>query len=220
LRLLGIVSSNLRPAPDPKESGDPLAQPPAMGSGYDDKFKEVFLRFYQPVLYYFRSYRFSEEEGHELTQETFLRVYKGWQRFRGESELGTWILQIARNIALNEIRSRATLKRDAQEVSLDEDWVADEGGGASGCIRERRNCGNPLEEALAAERRRILRSAVDDLPGQMRRCVLLRIDRELKYREIAELLQISIDTVKAHLFQARQHLKDKLADYFTDFDEL
>jgi DNA-directed RNA polymerase specialized sigma24 family protein len=52
----------------------------------------------------------------------------------------------------------------------------------------------------------------------MQRVVLLRVDGDLKYREIAEELQVSIETVKAHLYQARQQLKDKLSDYFTDDD--
>jgi DNA-directed RNA polymerase specialized sigma24 family protein len=52
----------------------------------------------------------------------------------------------------------------------------------------------------------------------MRRCVLLRLEQDLKYREIASVMQISIDTVKAHLFQARQLLKDKLSRYFRDQD--
>ncbi len=50
----------------------------------------------------------------------------------------------------------------------------------------------------------------------MRRCLLLRVDQDLKYREIAELLRISIETVKAHLFQARQLLRVRLE---TDFAE-
>lgn len=47
---------------------------------------------------------------------------------------------------------------------------------------------------------------------------MLRVDSDLKYREIAALMHVSIETVKAHLYQARQHLKARLADFFTDED--
>ena len=54
------------------------------------------------------------------------------------------------------------------------------------------------------------------LPAQMRRCVELRVHQDLRYKEIADLMQVSIDTVKAHLYQARQQLKGKLSGYFAD----
>jgi DNA-directed RNA polymerase specialized sigma24 family protein len=46
----------------------------------------------------------------------------------------------------------------------------------------------------------------------MRRCLALRVEQDLKYREIASVMRLSIDTVKAHLFQARQRLKETLGD--------
>ena len=73
---------------------------------------------------------------------------------------------------------------------------------------------DPRDEVLAGERRRKLREAVGRLPDRMRRCVTLRIDRGLKYREIAIIMQVSTDTVKAQLYQARQRLKDDLQEYF------
>jgi RNA polymerase sigma-70 factor, ECF subfamily len=197
-----------------------LAEQPPTSFGSDKEFGQVFLQYYRPVLYVVRRHGFSEEDARELTQETFLRVYKGWREFRGEAQLSTWIFQIARNIALNEIRSRTTLKRDAPEVSLEEVYGPD-GERGGGIIRAQEGTGiNPLEVALAAEKSRALRGALEELPPQMKRCVRLRIDRDLKYREIGELMSISIDTVKAHLFQARQILREKLSNYFSDFDNL
>ena len=58
--------------------------------------------------------------------------------------------------------------------------------------------------------------AMADLPPQMRRGVELRVNQDLKYREIAVLMGVSIDTVKAHLFQARQMLKARLGNYFAE----
>ena len=61
-----------------------------------------------------------------------------------------------------------------------------------------------------------LGDAMKDLPPQMRQAVFLRVTRDMKYREIADVMHVSIETVKAHLYQARQHLRNRLADYFTD----
>ena len=67
---------------------------------------------------------------------------------------------------------------------------------------------------LTGERSRLLREALEELPPQMKKAVLLRVTGDMKYREIAEEMEVSIETVKAHLYQARQHLRDRLSDYF------
>lgn len=173
--------------------------------------EELFQQYYRPVVAFFMRRGFSIEESRDLAQETFLRVYKHMESFRGESSVETWLFQIAGNLYKNTLRSRQALKRDAQEVSLDEsvggdvlDWEPRDGG--------------QLDSLLTEERSRLLRTALQDLPPQMRQAVLLRVDRDLKYREIADVMHVSIETVKAHLYQARQQLRDRLADYFTDIE--
>lgn len=69
-------------------------------------------------------------------------------------------------------------------------------------------------ERIPGDAQARLRAALDDLPPQMRQVLLLRMEGNLKYREIAEVMQVSIDTVKAHLHQAKQRLRKKLADDF------
>jgi RNA polymerase sigma-70 factor (ECF subfamily) len=76
----------------------------------------------------------------------------------------------------------------------------------------------PLDEVLEEERRQVVRQAIEELPEQMRQCVLLQVYQELSYREIAGTLQLSVDTVRTHLSQARRQLKEKLADYFDELE--
>ena len=71
---------------------------------------------------------------------------------------------------------------------------------------------NPLDCALSEERKALIHRELEKMPAQMRRCITLRVDRGLKYREIAELMQISIDTVKSHLNQAKDRLKQRLGE--------
>jgi RNA polymerase sigma-70 factor (ECF subfamily) len=170
--------------------------------------EELFRRYERPVVAFFLHRGFSFEESRDLAQETFLRVFKNMGSFRGESAVETWLFQIAANLYKNTLRSLQTQKRDAQEVPLESteaivvEWKSKEG--------------DALGAILSEERSQRLRAALKDLPPQMRQAVFLRVDGDLKYREIADVMHVSIETVKAHLYQARQHLRDRLGDYFTD----
>ncbi len=179
-----------------------------------DAPEDLFRRYHRAVVSFFARRGFSIEESQDLAQETFFRVFKHIDGFRGESSLETWLFQVAANLYKNTLRSRSTIKRDGQEVPLDtpgeEPAVVAEG--AFWCSPDP----GPLGGLLTEERAKLLWDAVQDLPPQMRQAVFLRVDKDLKYREIAELMHVSIETVKAHLYQARQQLRDRLGDYFTD----
>jgi RNA polymerase sigma-70 factor (ECF subfamily) len=184
--------------------------PPGQADDREEWFRSAFEQYFSVVSAYFSRKGCSREEGSELAQEVFLRVYKSMDSFRGDSSFEAWLYQISANLYRNTVRAQSTRKRDGAEVSLaqiiedadpenESPWLeADD---------------SPLAELLAGERSTVLREALQELPAQMRRCVILRIDQDLKYREIASLMRISIETVKAHLFQARQILKSRLEPY-------
>lgn len=167
--------------------------------------EELFRRYYRPVVAFFQNKGFSTEESRDLAQETFLRVYRYRERFRGESSEVTWLFQIASNLYKNTLRGLQAQKRDAEEVSLE-----------STDVKDPESEDDALELMLAGERSRLLREALEELPPQMKKAVMLRVTNDMKYREIADEMDVSIETVKAHLYQARQHLRDRLSDYFTD----
>jgi RNA polymerase sigma-70 factor (ECF subfamily) len=173
----------------------------------EEAAEDLFQRYYRPVVAFFVRRGFSSDESRDLAQETFLRVYRYWERFRGDSTETTWLFQIAANLYKNTLRSLSAQKRDREEVSLESaeprlvDVEADD---------------DVLSTMLRGERANLLRAALDELPPQMKRAVDLRVVGDLKYREIAEEMNVSIETVKAHLYQARQHLRDRLSNYFTD----
>lgn len=186
------------------------------GIDMEESFRRIFEKYYRLVFSFFAKRGFSTEESEDLVQETFLRIHKSLATFRRESSFETWLFQVTANVWRNTLRSQSTRKRDADEVPIDEAMTsgpARAGRQPSAFEEDERG---PLERLLASEASDKLREALDDMPPQMRRCVLLRVDQDLKYREIAELMRVSIDTVKAHLFQARQILKKKLGDYFDD----
>lgn len=184
--------------------------------GDDESFEQVFHQHYRLVLAFFTRRGFTPQEAEDLTQEVFFRVYRSRDSFRRDARFTTWLFQICTNLFRNDLRDRSAQKRDAQEVPLDSVIQSGENGTAEGTFAA--DGDDPLEQALWEEAKEKLRTALSALPPQMRRCVELRVNEDLKYREIAERMGISIETVKAHLFQARQILKGKLGDYFGDFD--
>lgn len=184
----------------------------------EERFHEVFETWFEPVLRLFVRRGIPRDSARDLTQETFLRVYRGFERFRGEASLRTWIFHIAGNVWRNEVRRLRAEKREGWEVSLQAltesgpalpaDCLFEGWGGAPGA----------LDEILADEKKRRLYTALDNLPARMRRCVLLRIHGNLKYREIAVLMGTSIETVKSQLSQAQGRLERELGPYFESFE--
>jgi RNA polymerase sigma-70 factor, ECF subfamily len=176
-------------------------------------FRAIFARYFPPVLGFFLRRGVPRDSAEDLAQEVFFRVYRHLEEFRGDAHFETWLFQIAANQLRNALRERSAQKRDAEEFSLESfeapEWEATYP--ETTVTRE-----TPVDALLEEERRELLARAIQGLPVQMRRCVMLRIGMDLKYREIAELMQISIEAVKAHLFQARQRLKAELGSYFTD----
>ena len=185
------------------------------GPGREESFRLLFDRFYWPLFRFFEQRGFSTEECQDLIQETFLRVYRGIESFRGEARWVHWLFRIASNTASKAVRHRAAGKRAGHEVPLagEEGEDAPPGGSPRGAETPA-----PLRQLLGKEMRELLAQAVAGLPAQMRRCVRLRVFQDLDYDEIAEILQISPSTVKVQLFKARKRLQMESGESFADFD--
>jgi RNA polymerase sigma-70 factor, ECF subfamily len=181
------------------------------GSSRDAAFRRLF-DLYSPRLYHFFSRRgFPHQDCLDLTQETFIGIYRGIAAFRRDASFETWLFKIATNAYRKRLRWGTAEKREAQEVALEDQ----EDGGPMATLAA---AGVPTasEAMLGKERSHLLRQAIDRLPEQMRKCLVLRIDRELRYKEIAVLLRLSPETVKVHLAQGRKRLREELGPYFQD----
>jgi RNA polymerase sigma-70 factor (ECF subfamily) len=147
------------------------------------------------------------EEARDLTQETFLRAYQAISKFRGDSELKTWLYRIAINQARNRWRWWRRRRRDVT-VSLDAPIGEREQTVATRL--EDTNATDPEQETLAHERENQLRVALQGLRSAYREAVVLRDVEGLSYEEIAEALQLNIGTVKSRLARGRLELRRKL----------
>jgi len=180
------------------------------GIRVEENFEELFRRFRPLVHSFFLRKGFSTEESKDLTQEVFFRVFKSIDTFRGESRFERWLWKIVDSIYLNELRRRKTEKRHAIEQSLD--TRTESGDEPSPAPQFAAPDLSPEELILQRQDLAALRSAFQKLPDQMRRCCILRYEEGLKYQEIADEMEISIETVKAHLHQARKRLTDLLGE--------
>ena len=130
----------------------------------------------------------------DVVQETFLRVYRALPGFRFESSFRTWLITITTRQALNFISRKRT-----NHESLD----PAEDGPEHLALRVE---GNQMTALLDLESRRILRDALPRLPQRQRQALLLKIQNDWKYEEIAREMAISVGSVKAHIFHAIQNL--------------
>jgi RNA polymerase sigma-70 factor (ECF subfamily) len=153
----------------------------------DDAAFDGIVRRYQDFVY--RQawiYLQDDEAARDAAQEVFVAAYEGIAFLRNESALRPWLYRICRNHCLNVIRRR-NLERTHRPEALD-----------------RTQQDLPLRLALTR--------AIYDLDELYREVVILRYYQDLKYEEIARVLDISVDTVKVRLFRAKEKLRKMLGE--------
>jgi len=177
-----------------------------------EKGFELLFRHFRPRIERFLASRvFSSEERLDLTQAIFLRIYKGLEGYRGEGSLEGWVLHIAFNVYRNWRDRQPGGRHAVPEIPFDDSSGAPEPS-PSAQFPSPSAAASPLAHVERQERLKALREAIGELAPKQRLCMELRVYQERSVQEIAEALRISPETVKAHLFQARQRLWDKLHD--------
>jgi RNA polymerase sigma-70 factor, ECF subfamily len=144
----------------------------------------------------------------DVTQEVFIKVFRKVAWFRGESSLKTWIYRIAVNEARNQKRwfsrhkgREVTLEPEAGQAQGYRDWLEDDGP-------------SPLQIALDRETRDCIEAALTQVNPSFRAALVLREVEGLSYEQVAEILQISLGTVKSKILRGREALRKQLAAEF------
>jgi RNA polymerase sigma-70 factor (ECF subfamily) len=133
-------------------------------------------------------------EAEDVTQETFVRVWRGLSGFRGQARFTTWLYRIVHNLCLNRLPG---LRRELLQTEPLEEVLADSDP-------------SPAELFDAQERLAFLHAQLDRLPGKYRLVLTLRYLQHLSYDEIAAALDVPMGTVKTHIHRARQLLRERL----------
>ena len=184
------------------------------GQQVESHFERLYLRYHGQVYRFFRRQNLSAENAEELTQNTFLSVYRHLESLRQAEQFESWLFQIARRELYHQLEKEQALKRKGPTVSLEVAGAAELAEEAPLKAKLSDSVPSPQELLLDQEARQVLRAAVRQLPEQMRRCMELRVLMDLPYHEIAQVLGLSINTVKSHLFQGREQLRRRLGAYF------
>jgi RNA polymerase sigma-70 factor (ECF subfamily) len=174
-------------------------------AGCEDAYEELIQRYQTPV--YNLALRLLNDTGDacDVVQEVFLKVFRGVNQFRGQSTVKTWVYRIAVNEAHN--RRRWLFRHRPNSVGLEEAGADDhmherpiEDGGPS-----------PFQIAFNSERHALIEQALADINPTFREALVLREIEDCSYEEIAEILQISLGTVKSRILRGREALRKQLA---------
>ncbi|MCD6405767.1 MAG: RNA polymerase sigma factor [Planctomycetes bacterium] len=130
----------------------------------------------------------------DLTQETFLRAFAAAGGFEERALPGTWLLTIARNLAINHLKKKA-------RTTAAGDWDFDASPSPAA---------GPAEAAQAGESGRLIRTAVAALGPAHREVFLLKVVEGLTYREIAAITGCPVGTVQSRLYYAVRKLRQRL----------
>ena len=169
-------------------------------SGEDDGSFEILIKKYLKDVYSF-AYHFSSNkaEAEDITQETFVKVWKNIKKFDGERSFKTWIFSIAKNTAIDYFRKKKSVPfsfLDNEETGTEfADTVRDE---------------TPLQDELAelSMMKDKLDVAIKRLPEIYKNIIFLRYSEDLTFEEISEVYGESINTVKSRYRRGMIALKE------------
>jgi RNA polymerase sigma-70 factor, ECF subfamily len=184
---------------------DDLRLAEALRHGDNGAYEELLNRFQQPVYNLAIRLLGDATEAADVVQEVFLKVFRNIASFRGHSTLKTWIYRITVNEAHNA--RRWFFRHRRREIELDTDpedtrhWKE--------AIPDRRR--SPYEVAVEREQHVMIEAALSRMNPIFREAVVLRDITGLSYEEIAEILSVSLGTVKSRILRGREALRDQLA---------
>ena len=150
----------------------------------------------------------NKEDAEDVAQEVFVKVYESIGSFRSESRLSTWIYRIAVNQCLNMIRKNRfkNLWIKLEETFCDHSSM--------GHQKENGHSFMPHRKLESDEGITIIRRAIKNLPKNQHVALTLHKYEEKSYKEIAEIMNISISAVESLIFRAKKNLKRKLIQYY------
>jgi RNA polymerase sigma-70 factor (ECF subfamily) len=171
--------------------------------GDADAFGEIVQRWERRIFALSFGMLGREDDARDATQETFLAAFRNLRGFRGDAKVSSWL----HRIAVNQCITRQRRAKVRSESALDSE--------------EEKNAANfvaaqDYSPAVVAERRQTtgaVRTAVNSLPLELRQVVLMKEFEELTFKEIAEVLDLPLSTVKSRLYTALKQLQMRLQKF-------
>jgi RNA polymerase sigma-70 factor (ECF subfamily) len=181
-------------------------------TGSEDAFAWLIATYHQPIYSLIARTIPAGSDAADVTQEVFVKIYRGISSFHGDASLRTWIYRIALHEASNQRRWWSRHRR--QEVTIEAE-TGDSSEGQPLCIKDTLvdEHESPFDLAMHSELRERVEAGLREIPEVFRTVVVLRDLEGFAYEEIAEILNVNLGTVKSRLMRGRAHLKAQLAPY-------
>ncbi|HWB95329.1 MAG TPA: sigma-70 family RNA polymerase sigma factor, partial [Bryobacteraceae bacterium] len=177
----------------------------ALREGAEEAYEILLSRFQQPVYNLALRLLNDQSDACDVVQEVFLKVFRNVNQFRGQSSLKTWIYRIAINEAHNQ--RRWFFRHRHREVGLEEEQ--DDSRGMVDVIPD--SGPSPFDYVFDQEKHVLIEEALERVNPTFREVVALRDIMDLSYEEIADVLQLSLGTVKSRILRGREALREALA---------
>ena len=140
----------------------------------------------------------NREEAEDVTQEVLMRFWKNRDALHGGQPLG-WLLRVTRNAAIDALRKRKTYHKSIQSDNEQVDRSPD--------LKR-----SPENQAIASDVSRHVQEAISQLEEPYRSLIILREIQELKYQEVADIMDLPLNTVKVYLHRGRKMLRNELSE--------
>ena len=172
--------------------------------GDESAFNELVEKYERALYFHILKMVRDREQVEDLVQEAFVKAFDNLNSYNTDYAFSTWLYRIATNHTIDYLR-----KKKLKTLSIDEPVKGRDGEMQmqlpdEGAATDR--------EIIRKQRQKVVREAIDDLPEKYRRVIQMRHMEEKSYQEIAEILDLPLGTVKAHIFRARELLYKALKD--------
>lgn len=169
----------------------------------DQRAFDLLVRKYQHRIFaLIGRYVRDQDEVMDVAQEAFVKAWRALPRFRGDSAFYTWLYRIAVNTAKNHL-----VAMGRRPPGSDIDAVeAEQYAGADGL----RDIGTPEANLLSQELEAVIRTAIDNLPQELKTAVTLREFEGLSYEDIAAVMECPVGTVRSRIFRAREAIEEAI----------
>jgi len=180
-------------------------------AGSEEAFAWLIERYHKPIYSLLARTLQDRADAADMTQEVFVKIFRGIRSFHGESSLRTWIYRIALREASNQRRWWSRHKQ--QEVPIEQE-IGDGSGGSPVKLKDTLvdPCESPYEMAVHAEDRTRVEVALQLVPEPFRTTLILRDIEGFVYEEVAEMQGVNLGTVKSRLVRGRAMLKALLTE--------
>ena len=171
-------------------------------------FDLLVLKYQSKIGHLVSRYVHDMHESQDVTQEAFIKAYRGLKNFRGDSAFYTWLYRIAINTAKNHL---VTMGRKISDSGIDAaDAEQFENGGA---LRE---YATPDKEMITEQIAKVVQDSIEALPEDLRMAITLREFEGLSYEDIASAMECPIGTVRSRIFRAREAIDTNLEPLLED----